>query len=137
MAQAQKLYAEGLAKFRSRDYASARQYFDQALHLEPENVEILVSRGRLPSYEQGISDCLAAITIEPTCADAWALLGYLHWHLRRPDEAVRCCSEALRLDSRQSWALFTRLKAEAQRKKWGASFKDGKRLIQLLFRTQG
>jgi tetratricopeptide (TPR) repeat protein len=132
MALAQKFYAEGLAKFRSRDYTLARQYFDQALSLEPDNVEILVSRGRLPTYEQGIPDCLAAIAIEPGCADAWALLGYLHWHLQRPDEAIRCCSEAIRLDGRQSWALFTRLKAHSQVGHWRDCLKDTKQLIQLL-----
>jgi tetratricopeptide (TPR) repeat protein len=132
MAQAQEFYAEGLAKFRNRDYALARQYFDRALSLEPDNVDILVSRGRLPTYEQGIPDCLAAIAIAPNCADAWALLGYLHWHLQRPDEAIRCCSEAIRLDSRQSWALFTRLKAYTQVGNWPGCFRDTKALLQLL-----
>jgi tetratricopeptide (TPR) repeat protein len=132
MAQTQEFYAEGLAQFRSRDYAMARQSFDRALCLEPNNVEILVSRGRLPTYEQGIPDCLAAIAIEPGCADAWALLGYLHWHLQRPDEAIRCCSEAIQLDGQQNWALFTRLKAHAQVRNWRDCLKDTKQLILVL-----
>jgi tetratricopeptide (TPR) repeat protein len=134
MATAQEFYIKGLAKFRSRDCAMARKYFDRALLLDPDNVEILVSRGKLPTYEQGIPDCLAAIAIEPGYADAWALLGYLHWHLQRPDEAIRCCSEAMRLDGQQSWALFTRLKAHSQVGNWRDCLKDAKHLIQLLFK---
>ncbi|MBC7883493.1 MAG: tetratricopeptide repeat protein [Anaerolineae bacterium] len=134
MAQVKEFYAEGLAKFRSRDYDSARHYFDRALGLEPSNVDILVSRGRLPTYEQGIPDCLAAIAIDPTCADAWALLGYLHWHLQRPNEAIRCCSEAIRLDGRQSWALFTRLKAHAQVGNWQDCLRDTIGLIRMLIK---
>lgn len=132
MTPAQEFYAEGLLRFHRRDYASARQYFDQALGLEPDNVDILVSRGRLPTYEQGIPDCLAAIAIDPTCADAWALLGYLYWHLQRPNEAILCCSEAIRLDERQSWALFTRLKAHVQVGNWQDCLRDTKRLLRIL-----
>ncbi len=132
VARVKEFYSEGLAKFRSRDYALARQYFDQALYLEPNNVDILVSRGRLPTYEQGIPDCLAAIAIDPNCADAWALLGYLHWHLQHLDEAIRCCSEAIRLDGKQSWALFTRLKAHTQVGNWQDCLRDTIRLIRIL-----
>jgi tetratricopeptide (TPR) repeat protein len=97
-----KLHADlGAAEAGLNDYVKARESFDAALRIDPNNVSALMGLGhvelRTGHPDQAIRMLSRAATLDPRAFEPHFLLAAAWTEEKRYDEVIRECKEALRL----------------------------------------
>ena len=87
-----------------RDFACACKHFSHAIELDPAFAEPFNQRAIVhylrEEFEDSILDCRKAIERMPCHFGAWAGKGHCHANLGNVNEAIRCYSQALKINPR-------------------------------------
>ncbi len=82
---------EGVRMVYKNDNAGARQLFDEAIELDPQNAEAWYQRGNtytdIGDFDQALSDYNEAIRLKPTYADAYFNRGLVKKYMGNDDGA--------------------------------------------------
>ena len=72
--KALKLKEKGNNAFKRKKYEVAEKFYSEALQLDPESRPIwtnrAICRNTMKKYEDALSDCLSALSIDPKCKKA-------------------------------------------------------------------
>ena len=97
--EAKALKDRGNQFFKDKKYVEAEQYYSMALKLHP-GCRILwtnraICRNTMRKFDEAISDCISALTIDPKCSKSIIQKGNAHLNSGNYDQA-RACFESLR-----------------------------------------
>jgi tetratricopeptide (TPR) repeat protein len=94
-------YKQGIEKLQSGDYQGAIEAFNQAILLNPNNIDAYISRGiayaALTNYQKAISDYDEALKLDPSNADAYNNRGVCRQALGDFQGAIQDFYEVIRL----------------------------------------
>lgn len=94
-------YAAGMGLRNKGEHESAIREFDQAIRLNPGDIEAYIDRGQSRrdrgEYDLAFADFDAAIRIDPSSARAHVNRGYTRYVMREFDRAIASYDEAIRL----------------------------------------
>ena len=97
--RASLLGAQGNAYIALKEFEKAQQAFDEALQLDPRNVEAEIGKARLSMLRADFAAVAEhldkALTVAPDNVTAWALKGELYRYQRKLDESEKAFSKAL------------------------------------------
>lgn len=98
-AEAQEIARRALRSFRKGELTAAREEFERALKLAPNNAAILVNLGLIDYRERKFPEAEARLkTIvrnEPETALAWLLLGIVYYDQEKLDHALAALAQAV------------------------------------------
>ena len=84
----------GNQSFLKKKYLDAEKFYSQAIELNPGSRPIWTNRAEcrisMKKYEEAISDCNSALSIDPKCTRSIIQKGNALLHLKRFDEAKEC-----------------------------------------------
>lgn len=90
-------------------YGEARQYYDKAVKLNPEDAIAWGNKGYVCFYlnrsNEALQSCNNAIDLDNKSAPAWGLRGYILIHQRyiQPEEALFSLDQAIKLKNDTAW----------------------------------
>jgi tetratricopeptide (TPR) repeat protein len=126
---------EGAGLYRRKDYARARDAFDLALRLDPENAAAYFNRGlawkALKEYDRAVADFDEALRLNPRDAEAWNNRGLAWFHRQDYVRALHDFDEAIRLDPTRSGPFSNRGITRHARQEYRLALKDFDEAIRL------
>ncbi len=100
----QGLLADGQTLLNAEQPENALKLFEDALHLDPQNADVLIKKAGALERMNRIEDAIAcydrAIELKPSATMAWLQKGGLFNRLARYDEAMQCYERALHAQDR-------------------------------------
>lgn len=98
------LLADGQTLLNAEQPENALKLFEEALHLDPQNAEVLIKKAgaleRMNRVDDAITCYDRAIELNPSATMAWLQKGGLFNRLARYDEAMQCYEKALQAQDR-------------------------------------
>jgi tetratricopeptide (TPR) repeat protein len=98
---AQTSYERGIALREKGEHEGAIREFDEAIRLDPRNIEAYIDRGQShrdrKQYEAAFADFDQAVRLDPLHARAYVNRGYTWYRLARHEQAIAEYDEAIRL----------------------------------------
>ena len=92
--KSKELNKMGNKSFLKKKYLDAEKFYSQAIELNPGSRPIRTNRAEcrivMKKYEEAISDCNTALSIDPKCTRSIIQKGNALLHLQRFDEAKEC-----------------------------------------------
>ena len=92
--KSKELNKMGNKSFLKKKYLDAENFYSQAIELNPGSRPIRTNRAEcriaMKKYEEAISDCNSALSIDPKCTRSIIQKGNALLHLKRFDEAKEC-----------------------------------------------
>lgn len=94
--------AHGAQCLTDRRFECAFEHFNRAIEISPDFAEPYNQRAIAhylqENFEQSLKDCETAVSLMPCHFGAWAGLGHCSAHLGKPQEAIRCYQQALKIN---------------------------------------
>lgn len=107
------LVTQARTQIKAKEFDQALENLNQALEMEPENVQAYVIRATVLAeqhhFDDAIADCQRGLEINPQQRDAWFLLGNLYGHQKRYPEAMEAFDQAAALNHAHASKLAERL----------------------------
>jgi glycosyltransferase involved in cell wall biosynthesis len=92
----------GFIYFQLKDYTNAQRSFQNALAIEPSNIDALLNMAEMSMLlnqgDTAINFCRKAASFHPQNIDAWVMQGDFNVEMNQAGEAIRCFNEALKID---------------------------------------
>ncbi len=108
--KAKDLYEQGLKLYYERNFSEALSLFDQVLITDPQNYQVLNSKGATYAfqgrYSEGISLIQQAIQIKPKFVYAHFNLGLAYELAGNYKKSIEAYKEALKLDEKDIWSYY-------------------------------
>lgn len=99
--RAEQELREGITALYASDMNKAKEHFDKAIELDPDNAVAYFQRANvysnLQGYELALADLNRSLELEPENADAWFNRGNIHTIMGKKTEACDDYKEAYRL----------------------------------------
>jgi tetratricopeptide (TPR) repeat protein len=133
---AEKWYEKGNAYLVSNDVQKAIEASTIAINLDQNYGEAYLLRCglymTLDRYDEAISDCNRAMTLDPTfAASVYSLRGHAYTNKGEYDQAIADCNKALELRPRFSMAYITRARALISKKQYDKAILDSDKALQI------
>jgi tetratricopeptide (TPR) repeat protein len=129
------LFIRGKGYHSTKRFDLARQDYDIAIGLTPENEELFVSRANIAfrgqRYEEGVSFLQRALALNPSNGHALRTMGALFENSGRRDEANRHYARALAADPKDAYALLFRSKNNISLRQLDEALKDADELVAM------
>jgi tetratricopeptide (TPR) repeat protein len=129
------LFIRGKGYHNTKRLDLAREDYDAAIKLTPENEELFVSRAniyfRAGDAEQGVSFLQKALDLNPKNGHALRSMGSLFDDSGQREQAERFYTMALEVDPRDAYALLFRSKNYAGRRDFVDALKDADALVSM------
>ena len=132
---AEKIGAEGIAAFRSGNFAGAREAYLRVLKIEPDNLPALVNLGsteyRLGNSREGERLLRRSLQIKPDNPTAWLNLGIIYLERDEPMRSLAAIAQAVAQDPNDA-VTRNYLGVAAGRNRWfDAAESELRRAIEL------
>jgi tetratricopeptide (TPR) repeat protein len=132
-AQALKIRARSFHKLGSLD--AAVEDYEQALQLAPEDAELHLRRGWTAvdqkKPELAFDQARRALELSPSYAEVYHLIGVIHCHLGRCDDALAAYDEAIRLEPRVPLVHFNRQRILQNQGRNSEALKEAEYILSL------
>jgi lipoprotein NlpI len=133
--QAESFVRQGIQNARKGDLDEAMDDFDQAIVLDPQNVDAYYCRGsvksRLENWDGAIADFTRNIELNPKSADAYFYRGLARNEKGDLDGAIADDNQAIALDSRNVKAYYSRGYGKARKGDLDGAIADYSRAIEI------
>lgn len=129
------LFVRGKGYHSTKRFDLARQDYDVAIGLTPENAELFVSRANISfrggRQEEGVSFLQRALALNPSNGHALRAIGATFGGAGRREEANRYYAMALAADPKDAYALLFRSKNNTSLRQLDEALKDADELVAM------
>ena len=107
-----KLFKKGVNLMADEKLEEAIMYFEQALRIDPENVETLIKLGyakfHLDEHSEALSVYDKVLNIDVTNPEVWNLKGLVHYEQRKYSQALDAVNKAIESDKTYGMAWYNK-----------------------------
>ena len=126
---------EGWKLWEKKDFKGAKNLFDEAVSLNPNNSHAYCGRGTsyafLNQYERAIKDFDKSIQLNPNLANAYGNRGNAYFDLGQKERAIQDYDKAIQLNSNDALSYYSRGNSYSDLGQYERAIKDFDKSIQL------